>query len=244
MLKILRSRFLWPMPLLIAASNISSAFHCSFRFLLYFFFGFYFVPSVFTMFSHFNVNKLSLFSPVFNKRFERIKILSKSHYRMQFIMPFMSQVYSPTIRYTNCWTTNTEWRMHDRKHKFLHYRQLSNKKHNTLKWDEKNEHGNFSAQQIECDQKIREIKKYTWHGTWIEEEKNVYQTTYIEEMRSQTANRIFCNICRQCVYSCPEGKHIDLLVHIWYPCWYAISKHLQFYFGWYFIQFRMNKLSG
>lgn len=137
MLKILRSRFLWPMPLLIAASNISSAFHCSFRFLLYFFFGFYFVPSVFTMFSHFNVNKLSLFSPVFNKRFERIKILSKSHYRMQFIMPFMSQVYSPTIRYTNCWTTNTEWRMHDRKHKFLHYRQLSNKKHNTLKWDEK-----------------------------------------------------------------------------------------------------------
>lgn len=174
MLKILRSRFLWPMPLLIAASNISSAFHCSFRFLLYFFFGFYFVPSVFTMFSHFNVNKLSLFSPVFNKRFERIKILSKSHYRMQFIMPFMSQVYSPTIRYTNCWTTNTEWRMHDRKHKFLHYRQLSNKKHNTLKWDEKNEHGNFSAQQIECDQKIREIKKYTWHGTWIEEEKRMY----------------------------------------------------------------------
>lgn len=112
---------------------------------------------------------------MFNKRFERIKILSKSHYRNA----IHHAIHEPSVFADNSIhklldNKHRMERMHDRKHKFLHYRQLSNKKHNTLKWDEKNEHGNFSAQQIECDQKIREIKKYTWHGTWIEEEKRMY----------------------------------------------------------------------
>lgn len=75
-----------------------------------------------------------------------------------------------------------------------------------------------------------------------EEKKTNY--TYIEEMRSQAANRIFCNVRRQCVNSCPEGKHTDLLVSICYPCRNAPSEHLHFYFGRYFIQFGLNDFGG
>lgn len=65
-------------------------------------------------------------------------------------------------------------------------------------------------------------KKFQRTNTKKKRKKN----TYMEEMWSQTANRIFRNICCQCIQCGPKGKNAKLTVSVCYPCWYTPSKHL------------------
>lgn len=153
--------------------------------------------------------------------------LSKSHYLRLFIMP----------------NTNCKSRMHDRKHKLLHYRMLSNKQNNTLIVAKKKENRTRSHR-LKCEMTKNGKGKTTNTKFRTAKEKNKIPNTYAEEMWSQSSNWIFCNVRCQCVDCCAKGKHTNLTVSICYPSRYTPSKQLQFYFGGNFIQFCLNYFGG
>lgn len=51
--------------------------------------------------------------------------------------------------------------------------------------------------------------------------------TYVEEMRSQSANRVFCNVRAQLADDRTEGKKADMLVRIDHPCRHRPIAQLQ-----------------